>query len=287
MVAKLLKTANVVAPEAMYWSLRGWLKERAALGLLELDFVPNGDAAALARALRPGRTALVWAETPSNPTCAITDLAEAAELAHRAGARLAVDGTVATPVLTQPLSLGADLVMHSASKQLNGHGDVLAGSVGCRLADYDRLTDMLIQVGSTLGPNEAWLALRGLNTNRRNSRTKHSNPSDWKQGTSQGASNDRNWLSMRETPRSSRSRIIARTRSGRTGRAQRSPSARARLSAGLCPRHSPRSATAGTKATAATSGRATASATMPAATRARLLRPACFQAPTRRTAAPS
>jgi len=157
---------HVVAPEAMYWSLRGWLQERAALGLLELDFVPNGDTAALARALRPGRTALVWAETPSNPTCAITDLAEAAEQAHRAGALLAVDGTVATPVVTRPLSLGADLVMHSASKQLNGHGDVLAGALVCARRDalWETIVNERVKRGPILGPFEAWLLMRGMRT---------------------------------------------------------------------------------------------------------------------------
>jgi cystathionine gamma-synthase len=157
---------HVVAPTEMYWSLRGWLEERAALGLLEISWIPSGDAGALARALQAGRSALVWAETPSNPTCAITDLAETAECAHRAGALLAVDGTVATPVLTRPLALGADVVMHSASKQLNGHGDVLAGALVTARRDalWEAIGRERTKRGPILGPFEAWLLLRGLRT---------------------------------------------------------------------------------------------------------------------------
>jgi cystathionine gamma-synthase len=157
---------HVVAPLSMYWSLRAWLEQRAERGLLELDLVPNGDDAALARALRPGRTALVWAETPSNPTCRITDLAATAERARGAGALLAVDGTLATPVLTRPLALGADLVLHSATKQLNGHGDVLAGALIAARADplWEAIGRERSGRGGVLGPFEAWLLLRGLRT---------------------------------------------------------------------------------------------------------------------------
>jgi cystathionine gamma-synthase len=157
---------HVVVPDAMYWSLRGWLTDRAKENAIELASVPNGDAAALARALRPGRTAIVWAESPSNPTCAITDLAETAELAHRAGALLACDGTLATPVLTQPLALGADFVMHSASKQLNGHGDVLAGALAAARRNelWEAVRRERTKRGPILGPFEAWLLLRGMRT---------------------------------------------------------------------------------------------------------------------------
>jgi cystathionine gamma-synthase len=157
---------HVVVPDAMYWSLRGWLKDRAREGVLELESVPNGDAAALARALRPGRTAIVWAESPSNPTCAITDLAAAAAAAHGAGALLACDGTLATPVLTRPLALGADFVMHSASKQLNGHGDVLAGALAAARRDelWEAVRRERTKRGPILGPFEAWLLLRGMRT---------------------------------------------------------------------------------------------------------------------------
>jgi cystathionine gamma-synthase len=119
--------AHVVAPAMMYWTLRLWLRDLARRGRIELDLVPNDDLDALRAALRPGATAIVWVETPSNPTGVVTDIGAVAEIAHAAGARVVADGTVATPVLCRPLELGADMVMHSATKQLNGHTDVLAG----------------------------------------------------------------------------------------------------------------------------------------------------------------
>ena len=120
---------HVVAPEQMYWTIQRWLEELAGRGRIVLDLVPNGDQAALEAALRPGRTKIVWVETPANPTCAITDIAATAEAAHAAGARVVVDSTLCTPVLCRPIEHGADLVMHSATKQLNGHADVLAGAL--------------------------------------------------------------------------------------------------------------------------------------------------------------
>jgi cystathionine gamma-synthase/methionine-gamma-lyase len=115
-------------------------------------------------ALRRQRPRVVYFEVVTNPLTRVIDAPAVIELGHRHGARVIVDNTFTTPYLLRPVELGADFVTHSVSKFLSGHGDVLAGSVGARLADYDRLTDMLIQVGSALGPNEAWLALRGLKT---------------------------------------------------------------------------------------------------------------------------
>lgn len=157
---------HVVAPAEMYWTIRLWLQECAARGRFTLDLVPNGDLAALRRALRPGVTRVVWVETPSNPTCAITDIAATAEAAHAAGARVVVDGTVATPVLCRPLRLGADLVMHSATKQLNGHSDVLAGALITARDDaaWARIRRDRACRGAVPGPFEAWLLLRGMRT---------------------------------------------------------------------------------------------------------------------------
>jgi cystathionine gamma-synthase/methionine-gamma-lyase len=115
-------------------------------------------------AIRRGRPRVVYFEVVTNPLTRVIDAPAVIELAHRHDAQVIVDNTFTTPYLLRPVELGADLVTHSVSKFLSGHGDVLAGSVGARLADYERLTDMLIQVGSALGPNEAWLALRGLKT---------------------------------------------------------------------------------------------------------------------------
>ena len=157
---------HVVAPQVMYWGLRHWLLSFARPWGLEVELVDATDLAALSAAIRPGRTKLVWIETPANPTWGITDVAAAARLAHEAGARLAVDGTAATPVLTRPLALGADLVMHSATKYLNGHGDVVAGALVTARADdlWARITALRHDAGAILGPFEAWLLLRGLRT---------------------------------------------------------------------------------------------------------------------------
>jgi cystathionine gamma-synthase len=117
-------------------------------------------------ALRPGKTRLVWVETPANPLWTVTDIAATAQLAHAAGARLAVDSTVATPVLTQPLALGADIVMHAATKYLNGHSDLIAGALSTRSDNHhwQQVRRLRAQLGGTLGSFEAWLLLRGMRT---------------------------------------------------------------------------------------------------------------------------
>jgi cystathionine gamma-synthase len=150
----------------MYWGLRQWLLGFATRWGLVVELVPPGDLALLAAALRPGRTRLVWLETPANPSWEITDIAAAARLAHEAGAVLAVDSTVATPLLTRPLALGADLVMHSATKYLNGHSDIVAGALvtARRDAMWQRIAEYRHDNGAILGSVEAWLLLRGMRT---------------------------------------------------------------------------------------------------------------------------
>ena len=116
--------------------------------------------------MKPGITKLVWLETPANPTWILSDIAAAAEIAHKAGALLGVDSTVATPVLTRPLEFGADIVMHSATKYLNGHSDIIAGAlVGARDdAHWAKLRAIRAQLGTILGQTEAWLLMRGMRT---------------------------------------------------------------------------------------------------------------------------
>ena len=157
---------HVVAPRVMYWGLRNFLVDFAETWGLGLDLFDAADPASLAEAVAPGRTKLVWIETPSNPTWDVIDIAAAAAVARQAGARLAVDSTVATPVLTRPLALGADLVMHSATKYLNGHGDVVAGALVTAADDefWARVCRNRSDYGAVLGPFEAWLLLRGLRT---------------------------------------------------------------------------------------------------------------------------
>jgi cystathionine gamma-synthase len=157
---------HVVAPKVMYWSLRNWLMGFATHWGLQVDFVDGADSDAIATAVRPGHTKLIWAETPANPTWGVTDIAAAADIAHRAGALLAVDSTVATPVLTRPIEHGADIVMHSATKYLNGHSDIIAGAlVGARDdAHWQKLRMIRAQLGTILGQTEAWLLMRGMRT---------------------------------------------------------------------------------------------------------------------------
>lgn len=155
---------HVIAPKVMYWSLRLWLSEFARPWGLLVDFVDCHHPAALQAALRPGQTKLVWIETPANPLWTVTDIARSAEIAHRAGAILAVDSTVATPVLTKPLALGADLVMHSATKYLNGHSDLSAGALVTAAENdiWERIGFNRKELGAVLGSMEAWLLLRGM-----------------------------------------------------------------------------------------------------------------------------
>ncbi|KMO39566.1 cystathionine gamma-synthase [Methylobacterium tarhaniae] len=157
---------HIVAPTVMYWALRRWLSEEATRWGLKVDFVATDDLDALKGAVRPGETKLVWLETPSNPLWTVTDIAGAAEIAHAAGARLAVDSTASSPVVTRPLSLGADVVMHAATKVLNGHSDVIAGALAGAKADdfWARIQRIRSGNGAILGPFEAYLLMRGMRT---------------------------------------------------------------------------------------------------------------------------
>jgi cystathionine gamma-synthase len=160
---------HVVAPRVMYWALRKWLLTFATSWGLAVDLYDNespDQLDSLERLMRPGRTKLVWLETPANPTWSVTGIEAAAAIAHAAGARLAVDSTVATPVLTQPIARGADIVMHSATKYLNGHSDVIAGALVAAREDafWQQIKSVRASGGAILGPFESWLLLRGMRT---------------------------------------------------------------------------------------------------------------------------
>ncbi|HSS63046.1 MAG TPA: aminotransferase class I/II-fold pyridoxal phosphate-dependent enzyme [Gammaproteobacteria bacterium] len=158
--------AHVVVPRIMYHGLRDWLKDFCPRFGIGIDSFDPADPDGIERAIRKGKTRLVWIETPANPTWDVTDIAAAAEIAHSAGARLAVDSTVATPILTRPIEHGADVVMHSATKYLNGHSDVVAGALVFKQmdADYEAARFQRLHGGAVLGPFEAWLLLRGMRT---------------------------------------------------------------------------------------------------------------------------
>ena len=166
LVQALAPGDRIVAPRIMYWGLRNWLLDFSQTWGLELELFDSDEAGAMERAVEAAPTKLIWLETPCNPTWGIIDLAAAAALARDAGAILAVDSTVATPVLTRPLELGADIVMHSATKYLNGHGDVVAGAlISAREDDlWRKVCANRSAFGAVLGPFEAWLLQRGLRT---------------------------------------------------------------------------------------------------------------------------
>ncbi|HEX5059212.1 MAG TPA: PLP-dependent aspartate aminotransferase family protein [Kofleriaceae bacterium] len=156
---------HVLAPKVAYYALRGWFERFTTKWGIGLDFVDMTNLDAVRGALRD-TTRLVWLETPANPTWDVTDIAAVAELAHRKGALVAVDSTCATPVHTRPLTLGADLVMHSATKYLGGHSDVLAGALVTREdnAAWAEIHRTRHDEGAVIGPVEAFLLGRGIRT---------------------------------------------------------------------------------------------------------------------------
>jgi cystathionine gamma-synthase len=152
-----------VVPEAGYAGTVWQFDERAAAGQLELRRVDIADTAAVIEALDGAR--LLWLETVSNPLMAVPDVPALAAAAHAAGALLAVDSTFSTPLNVRPLELGADIVMHSVTKYLSGHSDVIMGALVVRSAELaDELHDRRTRTGAVPGALEAYLATRGLRT---------------------------------------------------------------------------------------------------------------------------
>ncbi|MDX2122019.1 MAG: cystathionine gamma-synthase [Gemmatimonadota bacterium] len=165
LVVQLLKPGDrLVAPHDSYGGTRRLLDTLAARNHFSVSYVDQSDPDLLTAALAlPAR--MVWVETPSNPLLRITDLALAARLARRAGALLAVDNTFLSPALQRPLNHGADLVVHSTTKYLNGHSDVVGGAVVAREAALaEELAWWANVIGVTGAPFDSYLTLRGLRT---------------------------------------------------------------------------------------------------------------------------
>ncbi len=162
----LTRGDHVALPNEMYHGLRDWLLDFSGRWGLGIDFYDGTDLDTLERIVRQGKTRLVWIETPANPTWNITDIAAATSIAHRAGAVVAVDSTVSTPILTRPIEHGVDFVVHSATKYLNGHSDLVAGALVCREASalWESVRFQRSHGGAVLAPMEAWLLLRGMRT---------------------------------------------------------------------------------------------------------------------------
>jgi cystathionine gamma-synthase len=159
------RPTHIVASRVMYWGFRSWLQKIARYGH-SVTFVETSDLDQVRAAVRPGETGLFWIETPSNPLWTVTDIAAVSEIAHDADAILCVDSTVATPVFTRPVAHGADVVVHSATKYLNGHSDVVAGALATARESelWMRILEVRAQNGALLGPFEAWLLMRGMRT---------------------------------------------------------------------------------------------------------------------------
>ncbi|MEJ7832270.1 MAG: cystathionine gamma-synthase [Nocardioides sp.] len=156
---------HVVLPDDAYGgTFRLFDKVEQAWGI-EHTAVPVSDVDAVRAAIRPGQTRLVWLETPTNPLLNIGDIEALAAVAHDAGALLVVDNTFASPYLQQPLTLGADVVVHSTTKYAGGHSDVVGGALVVRdLELAERLTFHQNAIGAIAGPFDSWLVLRGLKT---------------------------------------------------------------------------------------------------------------------------
>ncbi len=157
---------HIVAPRVMYHGTQDWLRRIAVKRNISVTFFEAASLDMLEKAIASTQTALVWIETPINPTWEVIDIRAAAELAHNANAVLAVDCTVAPPVTTRALDHGADLVFHSATKYLNGHSDVIAGILVSkdRTERWDEIKLVRTLSGGVLGPFESWLLLRGMRT---------------------------------------------------------------------------------------------------------------------------
>jgi len=156
--------ALVIAPHDCYGGTWRLFDARARRGQIEVVFIDQNDGAAIGDAFAR-KPALLWIETPSNPLMRIVDVAFLAKRAHAAGARVAVDNTFLSPVLQKPIELGADFVVHSTTKYLNGHSDVVGGAVvAARQEDAEQLAWWANCTGITGAPFDAWLTLRGLRT---------------------------------------------------------------------------------------------------------------------------
>jgi cystathionine beta-lyase/cystathionine gamma-synthase len=164
-VMKLLSAGDhVVCGENVYGGTHRQMTHIWARLGLRFTFVDGSETAAIAAAVEP-RTRLVYAETPTNPMMRLCDLAATAEIAHRAKALLVVDNTFATPCFQRPLELGADVVLHSTTKYLNGHSDMVGGVIVVNdSALAERLRFLQNAAGAVPGPMDCWLVLRGVKT---------------------------------------------------------------------------------------------------------------------------
>jgi methionine-gamma-lyase len=164
MLGLLRQGDHVVMTDTVYGPTRLLLEHDLSRFGIEATFVDSSDIDRVDQALRPG-TAIMFIETPTNPTLKLTDLAACADLCRRRGAKLVVDNTFASPVLQRPLELGADIVMHSTTKYINGHSDVVGGVIVTTDDDtHAKLRKARSSFGGSMDPMQSWLVLRGVKT---------------------------------------------------------------------------------------------------------------------------
>jgi methionine-gamma-lyase len=155
---------HAVSTGSVYGPTRTLLENELKRFGVESTFVDTADLDSVRKAVK-SNTKLIYIETPANPTLAITDIAAVAEIAKKAGVLLVVDNTFCSPVLQKPLALGADIVLHSMTKFINGHSDVVAGMLVAKDAGLrKKMHQVLCQMGGTIDPHQAWLVLRGVKT---------------------------------------------------------------------------------------------------------------------------
>lgn len=163
-LALLSAGAHMVSTASVYGPTRGLMENHFSRFGVESTYVDTSDVARVRDSLRPN-TKLVYVETPANPTMQLTDIAEVAALAHKHGCLVAVDNTFASPYLQKPLDLGADVVLHSVTKFINGHADVVGGILAAKEPSLHKLLrSVMINSGCNMDPHQAFLVLRGLRT---------------------------------------------------------------------------------------------------------------------------
>ncbi len=168
-IATVMRTVpnggRIIMQSGIYWGATKWTRDfcnRRDIDLVEVDC---SDLRALQQAAKPAQ--ILWIETPSNPYLKTVDINACSTIAHKIGATLVVDSTAATPVISQPLDHGADIVMHSATKGINGHSDILAGFLACKNEQSDLWQNLKTDrhdAGAVMGSFEAWLLIRGMRT---------------------------------------------------------------------------------------------------------------------------
>ena len=155
---------HIISTDAIYGPARGVMEKQFTRFGFQSTYINTTDAAQIEKAIKPN-SKILYIETPANPTMDITDLVACAEIAHKHKLLLVVDNTFCSPYLQNPLDLGADIVFHSMTKFINGHADIVAGIIIPKeKVMYDKLRNMMINLGCNMDPHQAYMVLRGLKT---------------------------------------------------------------------------------------------------------------------------